>query len=187
MLTQDRLKKVLSYNPDSGKFIRRISKNQIKIGSVAGYLHHTGYIQIRVDGKQYQAHRLAWLYIHGYFPENQIDHKNGIRDDNRITNLREVSMVCNMQNQKTRSTNTSGFPGVGWNKQSQKWIAHIRIQGKLLHLGLYETALNAALARYTVEVQCPNWSCNHRSELVRAIKALWPEFPLQLNPESVNL
>jgi len=177
MLTQSRLKEVLSYDPETGKFVRKVSRsNSVKVGSVAGTLSPLGYTQIRVDGKRYLAHRLAWLYTHGYFPENQIDHLNGIRNDNRIKNLREVSNACNLQNTKIRSDNTSGFPGVYWHKQRRKWGAYIQIQGKPYHLGLYDTALGAALARYTAEVQCPGWTCNHRSELTKAIKARWPGF-----------
>jgi len=175
-LTQDRLKELLDYDPETGEFVWKISKRGIRAGSVAGTLKPIGYICIRVDGKLYRAHRLAWLYTYGYFPENQIDHLNGIRDDNRITNLREVSQFCNMQNQKTRSDNTSGFPGVCWRKQRRKWKAQIQIQGKRYGLGYYDTALDAALARYIEEIWNPNWTCNHRSELIKAIKKTWPEF-----------
>jgi len=186
MITQTRLKELLDYDPDSGIFTWKIStNNRIKAGSSAGTLQPTSYIRIMVDGKNYQAHRLAWLYTHGYDPENQIDHKNGIRDDNRISNLREVSRACNLQNQKTRSTNTSGFPGVSWHKQAKKWRAYICIQGRNHGLGLYDTPLDAALARYTEEVQNPQWTCNHRSNLVKAIKARWPGFqPTGENHES---
>jgi len=187
MLTQDRLKELLSYDPDSGKFTWKISRGGVRAGSVADSLNSLGYIRIGVDGKTYKAHRLAWLYTYGYDPEHGIDHKNGIRNDNRISNLREVSQVCNMQNTKVSSNNTSGFPGVSWQKQRQKWVAQIMVQGKKYGLGYYEDPLDAALARYTEEIQNPNWTCNHRSELVRAIKAQWPKFRLPYSSESSNL
>ena len=177
MLTQDRLKEVLSYDPDSGKFIWKIStSNRVKAGSVAGTLNSTGYIYIRVDGKKYLAHRLAWLHAYGYDPEHGIDHLNGVRDDNRISNLREVSQSCNLQNTKTYSRNTSGFPGVSWDKWRRKWRAQIRSQGRNHFLGYYEDSLEAALARYTEEIWDSKWACNHRSELVKAIKKSWPGF-----------
>jgi len=177
MLLQERLKEILRYIPETGKFVWKISRSGIRgVGSVAGCFDNKGYIIITVDRKPYKAHRLAWLYTYGYLPENQIDHLNGICSDNRIENLREVSVACNMQNTKTYSHNTSGFPGVSCNKRDQQWYAAIRIQGKSYYLGCYKTSLDAALARYTAEVQCPKWTCNHRSELVMAIKKAWPKF-----------
>ena len=178
MLTQKRLKEVLDYYLETGIFRWKVNKSSnIKAGNVAGCFNSSnGYIQIKIDGKSYKAHRLAWLYVHGYFPENQVGHKDGIGNNNRIDNLRSVSQTCNLQNQKINSKNTSGFPGIDWNKQKQKWMARIKIQRKQYFIGLHETALDAALARYTVEVQCPQWHCNHRSELTKAIKQVWPEF-----------
>ncbi len=170
MLTQKKLKEILSYDPESGVFTR------IKTGKVAGSLRSDGYIHLRVGKKLYFAHRLAWLYVHGYFPENQIDHLNGIRNDNRLENLREVSQACNTQNCKISSRNTSGFPGVNRHKQRKKWQARGMLQQKHVYLGLYPSPLDAALARFTWEVQCSNWTCNHRSELVKAIKEAWPGF-----------
>ena len=175
-LTRDRLKELLDYDPETGEFVWRINVSNVKAGSVAGSFNSYGYIRIMVDGEKYLAHRLAWLYMRGYDPENQIDHLNGIRNDNRIENLREVSQSCNLQNTKVQSNNTSGFPGVCWHKQNRKWKAQIQIQGKKHHLGYHDTALDAALARYTEEVWNSNWTCNHRSELIKAIKETWPEF-----------
>lgn len=171
MLSQSRLKEVLSYDPNTGVFTW-IKRN----GNVAGGKDSHGYIIIKVDNKSYKAHRLAWLYIHGYFPENDTDHLNGIRDANRLENLHEATRRCNQQNCKIRQDNTSGFPGVSWDKPVKKWKAYISINRKQKYLGCHPTALDAALARFTVEVQCPEWHCNHRSKLVKAIKGAWPEF-----------
>ena len=177
MLTQKMLKEVLDYDLETGIFRWKVaSAKKVKIGCAAGTVTVQGYIAIKVEGKIRLAHRLAWIYVHGYFPEYQIDHINGIRTDNRWINLRHVSRSCNLQNRCVSSRNTSGFPGVCFNNNIKKWQAYISIHCKLYIIGLHETALDAALARYTVEVQCPQWHCNHRSELTKAIKQVWPEF-----------
>lgn len=177
MITQKRLKELLHYDPETGVFTRKHrSSNRINVGDAAGCIHHSGYRHIRVEGKTYIAHRLAWLFIDGYMPEFQIDHLNGIRDDNRFKNLRHVSNICNAQNAKISSNNTSSFPGVIWNKKNKKWVAKARINYIYVYLGSYENILDAALARFTAEEQCPTWTCNYRSELVKAIKESWPGF-----------
>ena len=91
VLTQSRLKELLYYDPYSGIFTWKISSGNMPAGSAAGCLSPEGYIRITIAGKKYKAHRLAWFYVYGYFPENQVVHLNGARDDNRISNLREVS------------------------------------------------------------------------------------------------
>ena len=107
--------------------------------------------------------------MNGYFPENEIDHKDGDGRNNKWDNLREVSIVCNAQNCKIRSTNKSGFPGVSYSKYKKKWIAQATLNGKNKNLGLYANKIDAALARLTWELNCDQWRCNHRSELVRKI------------------
>lgn len=140
LLTQRRLKELLSYNPDTGVFIRLVATSNVKAGSVAGSTDSYGYRQIRIDGRLTLAHRLAWLYVHDAWPVGEIDHKNGIRDDNRISNLRDVSHVVNMQNsRKPRSNNTSGFPCVTLDKRRGRWQSVIRVEGRLHSLGYYET------------------------------------------------
>ena len=120
-LTQERLKELLDYNPDTGVFTRRVSVQGCKAGDIAGCLNGKGYRRISVDSKVYVASRLAFLYMGGYLPEYDVDHINRIRDDNKWSNLRHVSRQCNMRNGSRRSTNTSGITGVCWCKQYKKW------------------------------------------------------------------
>lgn len=145
MLTQAGLKEALHYDADSGIFRWKISKNnRVKLFQAAGHLDFYGYIKIRFQGKLYFAHRLAWLYVNGKWPTNQIDHINGVRNDNRICNLRCATVSQNLQNlRNARSDNKSGFLGVGLHKRSNKYYAHIRIGGKLKHLGSFKTAEQA--------------------------------------------
>jgi len=96
VLTQEKLKELLAYDSETGlfKWCVRVGK-RIHVGSIAGHLDEiSGYIRITVQGKIYQAHRLAWLYVHGYFPETDVGHINKVRHDNRIENLREASRQC---------------------------------------------------------------------------------------------
>jgi hypothetical protein len=81
-----------------------------------------------------------------------------------------------MQNQAVSTRNSSGFPGVTWHKQYEKWQSSITVNKKFSYIGLYDDPLEAALARFTVETQCPQWTCNYQSLLVKIIKIVWPEF-----------
>jgi hypothetical protein len=137
-ITQEKLKEVLEYNNELGTFTWKVSKaNKIKVGSVAGCKNNLGYILIRIDGKIYLAHRLAWLYTHGSFPLNCIDHINQIKDDNRICNLRDVTVSENMQNQAKV---------LGYTKNGSKYKATIRINNILHQLGSYITEEQARQA-----------------------------------------
>jgi hypothetical protein len=141
MITQSRLKELLNYNSDTGVFtwIKRS-------GSVAGGLDKCGYIHIRVDYNLYFAHRLAWLYVYGLFPEDQIDHINRVKDDNRFTNLRPATKSQNQMNTPRRSDNKSGHKGVCWSKTAKKWNSGIRVDGKRKHLGSFNDKSDAILA-----------------------------------------
>jgi len=138
MLNQILLKKLLNYDENTGIFTRRISLHgKVKVGDIAGTIANDGYCHIRVDSKRYQAHRLAWLYVHGEWPTNQIDHINGIRNDNRIANLREATRSENQQNRKTSNYNsTSGYLGVSVNKDA--YTSYIRLNGKIIYLGRFK-------------------------------------------------
>jgi hypothetical protein len=146
-LTQERLKELLHYDPETGVFRWRFSNGKwVKPWDVAGWIHKTGYAIIRVGGKQHKAHRLAWLYVYGVFPEKPLDHINRNKIDNRIGNLREATRSENAQNMDKHKDNTSGFMGVSFNKRSQKWVSQIQIQGIKKHLGYFQTPEEAHVA-----------------------------------------
>ena len=132
MITQAELKDLLTYNPETGIF-NWIKRN----GNIAGYTTVKGYVRILINYKLYPAHRLAWLYVNGSFPNKFIDHINHVCDDNRIINLREATVSQNSQNQTIRSCNTSGLKGVYWNKKANKWLAKIEFLGKSKYIGVF--------------------------------------------------
>lgn len=141
MLTHEYLKTIINYNPETGVFNYLESKQGRKQLNTIGSLCSYGYLRIHIDGKTYKAHRLAWLYFHGTWPSGMIDHINGIKNDNRIKNLRDVNRAQNGQNQhKHRSGH---LVGTTWHKRNKKWEAQIRINNKLKHLGYYLTQQEA--------------------------------------------
>lgn len=163
-LTQLRLKELLYYNPDTGIFTWIKKRNNfVKKGSRAGAIHSYGYIVIRIDKKEYKAHRLAFLYMEGYFPENDVDHINRERADNRWGNLREVSRSCNIRNSKILHANKSGITGVCWHRRDKKWYAYIRGSDKISHLGTFKNKLDAAYARWEAEKKYGYPNCNTTS------------------------
>ena len=166
------MRRKLNYNPDTGEFTWRTGFKQIKRGSVAGSKTKDGYWAIRLRGKLYFAHRLAWLWSNGYDSENYIDHKNGDRLDNRISNLREVSPRCNTQNTaKTYRKTASKYKGVA--RKGKRWRAYIEIAGKKKHLGTFDTEWEAACARLKAEEEDPNWSCDLQDHnLITALEEL---------------
>ncbi len=144
-LTADRLCAVLDYDPSRGIFVwKSRASNRIKVGQEAGSTHGSGYTQINVDGQNYLAHRLAWLYVHGEWPKHVIDHINGDRKDNRIENLRDVPHPINAQNiRRPMSTNTSGFLGVSWSRKDKSYVAHISVQNRTKCVGAFRSAIQA--------------------------------------------
>jgi hypothetical protein len=130
MLTQQKLKELLTYDPDSGIFTWLQNRGAARIGGIAGSVFSNGYRYITIDEKRYMAHRLAWLYVFGVFPPNHIDHINGGKSDNRWINLRAVTRSQNLRNAKRRSDNTSGRTGVSWDSLAEKWKVDIRGKDK---------------------------------------------------------
>ncbi len=136
------MKSIFIYNSESGVF------NWIKRkGNIAGNLSSHGYIVINISGQKYYAHRLVWVYFYGETPEGEIDHINGIRNDNRICNLRVVPRDLNQRNRARNKNNNTGFNGVSWYEIAKKWRARIKFQGKDIHLGFFDDLNEAIEAR----------------------------------------
>jgi hypothetical protein len=147
MITQDELKRLLSYDPETGEFRWKScpwNKTHL-IGAIAG-TELLGYTVIRINSRGYKAHRLAWLYVYGELP-SEIDHINCVKSDNRIANLRPCTKSANGQNTRKRPNLTSQYKGVSLRRLTGKWKAGIDAGGRKLHLGYYDTQ-EAAYAAY---------------------------------------
>ena len=156
LLTQAELKTRLHYDPETGIFTwlplpvvhyAHKSWNTRFAGKQAGFIKKLGYIDIALNHKEYKAHRLAWLYVYGYFPPDDIDHINRNKTDNQITNLREATRSQNQQNIVIgRMDSKSGFRGVYFHTYNNKYVAKISINKKTLWLGYYDTLETACQA-----------------------------------------
>lgn len=138
-ITQKELKKVLRYDPNTGFFTWKVTDRTKLDGECTGTKKPSGYIQIRCNNIYYYAHRLAWLYTYGVHPAGELDHINGVKHDNRITNLRVCTRSENMMNRKLQSNNTTGQAGIYYSKPMDKWCARVKIDGKYKYLGSYPT------------------------------------------------
>ncbi len=151
MVTQKELKEILKYDYSTGLFFWNVARQNIRAGCKAGNLEPSGYVRISVLGKKYYAHRLAWLYVHGNLPRYEIDHIDGVKNNNRILNLRDVSHKTNNKNKKMPRSNKSGCVGVLWNQRRDKWIAQIKSNQEVTYLGLYTDWFEAVCARKSAE------------------------------------
>ncbi|EFB2693617.1 HNH endonuclease [Escherichia coli O157:H7] len=152
MKSDDELKRKLHYDPATGVFTYKISPHgRIKAGSVAGFKHKSGYIYIG----RYKAHRLAWFFYYGAWPEKDIDHINGIKTDNRIANLRETDDAHNCRNKKRSISSRSGFRGVSYHKSERgkpKWRVRVTDnEGVRICIGMFDSLDEAITARILAE------------------------------------
>ena len=160
-IDQNTLKSLLHYNTETGIFTWLVSGGKAKIGKIAGSVRADGSVGISISGKTHRAHRLAWLYMTGSFPDKFIDHRNRTPTDNRWLNLRLATPLQNSANCKLASHNTSGKKGVSKHRR-KGWNAAIQVSGKSIYLGTYSTteeagkAYDAAAIKYFGEFAAPN-------------------------------
>ncbi len=145
MITQQILHELFLLDKD-GNLVRKKRAGRVKPGSYSLCKDKDGYIVVGINKKNYRAHRLVWLYVHGELPKCDIDHINRIKDDNRPENLRLVNKSQNRQNINMQKNNKSGLKGVWLHKQNKSWCASISINKKNKHIGCFETKEEAAAA-----------------------------------------
>ncbi len=145
-MTLERLKELFKYDSNTGIFTNKVSRGRAKNGAIAGSIGADGYLRVKVDYVDHYLHRLAWLHEHGELPECQIDHKNEVKTDNRISNLRKASNSQNGQNKPIQANNSSGFKGVSLHRKSGLWFAYAQRDGRRTSAGYHETRELAAAA-----------------------------------------
>lgn len=149
-LTQERLKELIHYNPDTGVLTWKQSVGRVKSGDVAGW-KNLGYIYMAIDGIHYKAHRIAWFYMKGVWPRSYIDHKDHVRSNNAWNNIREATDLDNQRNRTLSVNNTSGYCGVCFAVNVGKWGAAIGVNGKKITLGYYSDKSEAINVRKAAE------------------------------------
>lgn len=154
-MTPERVREVVNYDSLTGLFtwVEPLSP-VVSLGRKAGTISSHGYIRISIDNVGYMAHRLAWFYVYGKWPNGQLDHINRIKTDNRISNLRDVTPSQNSKNKGLNKNNTSGCAGVYYKKEKRTWVAGIRDNGKVKYLGSFKDKEMAVIARRSYEANC---------------------------------
>ena len=170
MLTQERLKELLKYNPETGIFTRLKSRGNTKAGDYCSTKDNKGYYQIKIDNRLYKSHQLAWLYIYGNLSENHIDHIDRNPSNNSIINLREASCVENQRNSGIRKNNTSGFKCVSWHKGISRWNVRTRNKGTEIFLGTFHLLMLPLAAKTYDDYAKANHGEFYSPSVIRAMK-----------------
>jgi len=151
-LTAERLRALLDYDPETGVFTRKVrTSNRIRSGDIAGTRNPPRYTLISIEGIQYRAHRLAWLYVYGEWPSEDLDHINRVKTDNRLCNLRLATRKQNMENNGPQKNNRLGIRGVYWDVARKKWAVTIHHHGRTIAGGRFDSVDSAKARRAQLE------------------------------------
>ena len=162
MITQEQVKKLFTYS--HGDLIRLITVSNAVKGSIVGSRSTSGHLNVRAHRREYRVHQLVFLYHHGYIPK-EIDHINGIRDDNRIENLRECTRSQNQYNSIKRKNTTSKYKGVHWNSARRMWMGQLGLNKKQIYLGLFDDEETAAQVVQIARIKHHGEFANHGGAL----------------------
>jgi hypothetical protein len=154
MISQKKVKDLFFYSKELGRlFWKKSPCNAVRAGAEAGTLcKASGYRFIFIAGKRYSSHRIMWLFLKGKFPKGQIDHIDGNKINNKISNLRDVTATENQKNQARYKNNSSGFAGVSWLPLANKWQTYISHNRKRKSLGNFEHLSDAVRCRLSAEI-----------------------------------
>lgn len=153
MLTYSQAQALFAYDPATGVVTARIHRGRQspKVGEPVGSLNRDGYLTVMVARRNYMLHVVAWLLVHGCYPANDLDHRDGHRANNRLSNLRPATRSENNQNMARRSDNTSGEPGV-WQVRG-RWRVRVTSHGTNHHVGYFDTLAEAKAARLAAKAK----------------------------------
>lgn len=127
-------------------YLKNPASRKTKIGEICGTRTYAGYVQVSINNKHFLAHRVIWAMVYGAWPKGSLDHINGVRDDNTLTNLRAATCSENVWNQRVNKRNKSGVKGVYWAAKSKKWQAAMNVGGKFYNIGLFKALADAEAA-----------------------------------------
>lgn len=164
-ISQERLREVLCYSPVVGVFEWRRGGRRIRKGGLAGAVTKAGYVRLCVDGRLYEAHRLAWLYVTGEWPDQCIDHIDGDRSNNAFKNLRLAEYADNSANMRVNCRSTTGIKGVTYLHSCDRWRARVRRGGQMVLDQVFGSREEARAAAETAREQAHGSFYNHGTHL----------------------
>ena len=142
----EELRRLFRYEAHEGKLYWAVPVSNVAAGRRVGEHRKNGYHRIRIKRRYYAYHRVVWAMVHGEWPSLSIDHINGVKDDNRIANLRLATAVQNLANKNADRPSMSGYRGLCWDKRKKRWRASARVNGKRVCFGRYKDPYDAHLA-----------------------------------------